>query len=595
VVGSIPTNHFGDNKNRPYLSKASPRRLEPCQAARQPHSQTKPASRTDLPIFGAPTRVAGFSSEPQSPANTHRHARKDLERLETVARKVNIMIQNFPIQQNEKGILSRYGRFIRILEAGANTVYGRGYSAQTFKLESKLPAELAQFFLAQRPELVQKHFLEVQTSAFQMALVVRGDDVLDAVTPNSRVLYWKGFNTLRLEALNIQEGIGLDDGSVLGKAHNAALLRQFFVEVSPAMQQYAIVSRAGLVRDLVCHGQRRLYWRGLEDVNVASQVLAAPVAKNVAEAVLAAAPNWLSEFTQLELGANRIAILRRGAVIAAAYPPNSNVLLLLDRASRIEMLDTSNLDVPLALAKSAKGTPLEALIEYALVPEYHQGALFLDGKLERPLGVGVHAFWKVGYSVRVAATDLRLQTLEVSGQEILTKDKVALRLNLAAGYRVLEPLLAFAQLSDFVAFLYKELQFALRGVIGTRTLDALLEDKTALDGEIAALVRPKLEGLGIQLESVGVKDIILPGEMKTILAKVVEAEKQAQANLIRRREETAATRNLLNTAKVMEDNPVALRLKELEALERITEKVQSLTVTNGLDGVLNDLVRIRKN
>jgi regulator of protease activity HflC (stomatin/prohibitin superfamily) len=83
--------------------------------------------------------------------------------------------------------------------------------------------------------------------------------------------------------------------------------------------------------------------------------------------------------------------------------------------------------------------------------------------------------------------------------------------------------------------------------------------------------------------------------MKTILAKVVEAEKQAQANLIRRREETAATRNLLNTAKVMEDNPVALRLKELEALERITEKVQTLTVTNGLDGVLNDLVRLRKN
>jgi regulator of protease activity HflC (stomatin/prohibitin superfamily) len=505
------------------------------------------------------------------------------------------MIQNFPIQQNEKGILTRYGRFVRILEPGANTVYGSGYSTQTFKLESKLPAQLAEFLLAQRPELVHKHFFAAQTKPLEVALVVRGDDVLDVVTPNSHALYWKGFRALYLEYLSIQEGTELADGHVLGKAHNAASLRQFFVEVAPAMQQYAIVSRAGLVRDLVRHGQRRVYWRGLEDVNVANQVVAAPVAKNIAEAVLAAAPAWLGEFTQLELGANRVAVLRRGASIVAAYPPNSNVLLLLDRASRLEILETEVLDVPTALAKSAKGTPLEALIEYALVPEYHQGALFVDGKLERPLAVGVHAFWKVGYSFRVVATDLRLQNLEVGGQEILTKDKVALRLNLTAGYRVLEPLVAFAQLTDFVAFLYKELQFALRGVIGTRSLDVLLEDKTALDGEIAALVRPKLEGLGIQLESVGVKDIILPGEMKTILAKVVEAEKQAQANLIRRREETAATRNLLNTAKVMEDNPVALRLKELEALERITEKVQTLTVTNGLDGVLNDLVRIRKN
>ena len=88
------------------------------------------------------------------------------------------------------------------------------------------------------------------------------------------------------------------------------------------------------------------------------------------------------------------------------------------------------------------------------------------------------------------------------------------------------------------------------------------------------------------------KDIILPGEMKLILAKVVEAEKVAQANVIRRREETAATRSLLNTAKVMEDNPVALRLKELETLEKVTEKIDKISVFGGLDSVLKDLIKI---
>jgi hypothetical protein len=78
--------------------------------------------------------------------------------------------------------------------------------------------------------------------------------------------------------------------------------------------------------------------------------------------------------------------------------------------------------------------------------------------------------------------------------------------------------------------------------------------------------------------------------MKTILNQVVEAEKVAQANLIRRREETAATRSLLNTARLMEENPTLMRLKELETLEKVTEKIGTLTVYNGLDGVLKNLV-----
>ena len=504
------------------------------------------------------------------------------------------MIQNFPIKDTEKGILTRFGRFVRILEAGANTVYGTGYAAERFALETRFEHPLSDFLLERRADLLGKHFVAVQTGLLEVALVIRGDQILDVVAPNSKALFWKGFSPLRLEVLAVQDSVPLAPAMILAQVRNKAVLQKYFSEVAPPALQYAIVARGGVVRDIVLSGQRHLYWRGLEDVTVALQTVATAVPKQLGEAVLAANPPWLEQFVRLELTETQVAVVRRGAAMIAAFAPSTNTLLMLDAATRVETLDASDLNVPTTLAKNAKGTPLEALIEYALVPEYHQGALFLDGKLERALEVGIHAFWKIGQAVRVAATDLRLQTLEVSGQEILTKDKVALRVNLAAGYRVLEPLVAFAAVSDFTAFIYKELQFALRGVIGTRTLDLLLEDKTALDAEIAALVRPKLEGLGMQLESVGVKDIILPGEMKAILAKVIEAEKQAQANLIRRREETAATRNLLNTAKVMEDNPVALRLKELESLERLAEKIQSLTVTNGLEGVLNDLVRIRK-
>lgn len=80
--------------------------------------------------------------------------------------------------------------------------------------------------------------------------------------------------------------------------------------------------------------------------------------------------------------------------------------------------------------------------------------------------------------------------------------------------------------------------------------------------------------------------MILPGEMRAILGQVVEAERRAQANLITRREETAATRSLLNTARLLDEHPTLLRLKELEHAERIAEKIGSLTVVGGLDALV---------
>ena len=102
----------------------------------------------------------------------------------------------------------------------------------------------------------------------------------------------------------------------------------------------------------------------------------------------------------------------------------------------------------------------------------------------------------------------------------------------------------------------------------------------------------RLSEVGITLISVGVKDIILPGEMKAILNQVVEAQKAAEANVIKRREETSATRSLHNTAKVMENNPTLMRLKELEALEKVADRIDSLSVYGGLEGLMNGVVKI---
>jgi regulator of protease activity HflC (stomatin/prohibitin superfamily) len=247
----------------------------------------------------------------------------------------------------------------------------------------------------------------------------------------------------------------------------------------------------------------------------------------------------------------------------------------------------------LAHLRGVERARLAAALEVTLVNDGHVGLLLVDGVLLRRLAPGAHAFWKFNRTIQVRHVDMRLQTLEVSGQEILSKDKVSLRLNLTASYRVTDPERAFTALTDPTAFLYKELQFGLRESVGTKTLDEILAAKEELGQAIDRQVQERVAAYGLHVESIGVKDIILPGEMKTLLNQVVEAEKQAQANLIRRREETAATRSLHNTAKMLERSPTLLRLKELEALEKVTEKIDKLTVFGGLDGVLHQLVKLR--
>jgi regulator of protease activity HflC (stomatin/prohibitin superfamily) len=223
-------------------------------------------------------------------------------------------------------------------------------------------------------------------------------------------------------------------------------------------------------------------------------------------------------------------------------------------------------------------------------------ARFLSRKSEfkEQLPSGIHAWWSFGRFWQTETIDFRLQNIEVSGQEILSKDKVQLRLNLTAGFRIQDPLKAKQSLANISYFLYKELQFALRAAVGEKNLDGLLEDKGTIDRSIAEYIRNKTEEYGIEVDSIGVKDIILPGEIKAILSKVVEAEKTAQANVIKLREETSATRSMLNTARVMEDNPIALRLKELEVLERIAEKIDRIQVNGSLDSILTELIQINR-
>ena len=238
------------------------------------------------------------------------------------------------------------------------------------------------------------------------------------------------------------------------------------------------------------------------------------------------------------------------------------------------------------------------LIVHGVVEAHEAGLLFVDGKLAERLAAGRHAFWAIGRTVRIGKVDLRPTPLEVTAQEILTKDRVGIRVTLTAFTRVVDPEKAALAAGDVAGTIYRLVQFAIREAVATRTLDEILSARDTIDREVRAFVTQRAADLGVEIGEIGVKDVILPGDVRELLNKVVEAERTAKANLIRRQEETAATRSLLNTARLMEDNPLLLRLKELEALEKLVEKVGRIDLhtgsgAGGLDALLQSLYRLR--
>ncbi|MBR0690684.1 slipin family protein [Bradyrhizobium manausense] len=313
----------------------------------------------------------------------------------------------------------------------------------------------------------------------------------------------------------------------------------------------------------------------------------------------AARPDLAAElFEAVETGADEIAIVSLdGRPVHLMTPWQVRVYWKVATRIDVERIDVSRdprVDARhLTMIERNRST----VTSETVVENHEAGLLYVEGRLVERLAPGRHAFWTVGRKIEVKRLDLRPQAVEITAQEMLTKDRIALRVTLTAFRRIVDPERTVATVPDVDAWLYRLVQFAIREAVAGRTLDEVLSAKAALDAELRDYVRARVAESGVEVTELGVKDVILPGEIRELVNKVVEAERVAKANLIRRQEETAATRSLLNTARLMEENPLLLRLKELESLERLVEKVGRIdlhaTSGEGLDALLTRLVRLK--
>lgn len=349
----------------------------------------------------------------------------------------------------------------------------------------------------------------------------------------------------------------------------------------------ALVFDNGMLVDVLTQGKfwiKRVY--SVETVSMQDIIFQHPQIN-----ILIQNPKLVELLEIVEVGSTQLALQFQSKLLTQVFSKGLYAFWKGVIPLRFEFIDTN-------LVEISNSIPTELLEEPMLAPFVRKielmpneiCLLFINNEFRYEIKTTSY-FWKNATPIHVLRADNRLQILEVNGQEFLTKDKVNLRVNYSLSYQIKNVEIALIECKDFEKQLYTIVQFALRELVSANTLDELLNNKHRLGEDLLIEISEDAKKIGIETISGGLKDIILPGDMKDILNQVLIAEKKAQANSIMRREETASTRSLLNTAKLMEENNMLWKLKEMEFMEKIAEKIGEISIS-GKGNVVNELREI---
>ena len=471
------------------------------------------------------------------------------------------------LRLNERAILIRDGQPVRALGPGRYTLWRR-HDLQRFdtdELTFTAPAAVAAAMPAD-------WFETVRLAAGQYGVIFRDDRAVAFLRPGVHRM-WRVDGNIAFRAYDERDPL-----PELTDALRKAIPAGELLEVTLDLAQRAVLLRDGAPERVLEPGHHAFWGRHNKLVtwNIDDLVLAAP------PDVLAALPAaW---YTTVQLGATQRAVVSRDGKPVKFLRPGVHRIWAIHPAVAVEVHDVGA--APPELTDELRAViPAGELVE-AQVRQFERGLKYAQGKFEGLLEPGRYAYCNhPGARIAVQVLDTRVQQLKIEGQELMTKDKVTLRLTLTAEYAPTDAATTVHAVADVKESLYLAVQLAAREFVSGVTLDELLEGRDTLTRYLEAQVLPRAEQFGVRVHRVGVKDVILPGEMKLLLNKVIEAEKAAAANVILRREDAAATRNMANTAKVIAENPVLMRLKELETMKDIAEKIDEIKLVMGTDGL----------
>jgi regulator of protease activity HflC (stomatin/prohibitin superfamily) len=340
-----------------------------------------------------------------------------------------------------------------------------------------------------------------------------------------------------------------------------------------------LLFKNGTYRKLLLPGKHHIY-RLFGETYTRTEVSKPLQVTNVDIVVLLKDKAFAESVTRIDVPDGFIAIHMEDSRITGTLQPGTYCFWNCYRTHSFISIDISKPEVTELTREQLMAVPRN-MYGKVEVPEGETGLLFFDGKLERKLESGSYYFWNSMTKITCQNVDMRSQQLDITGQEILTADKVSLRLNFVCTYKITDAVKIVSEIKDYKTQIYTLTQLALREYVGRFRFDELLEQKDSIAAFVLEQLRAKQDALFVEFSDAGLKDVILPGEIREIMNTVLIAEKSAQANVIARREEVASTRSLLNTAKLMEENATLYKLKEMEYLEKICDKVGNISVGGG--------------
>ncbi len=218
---------------------------------------------------------------------------------------------------------------------------------------------------------------------------------------------------------------------------------------------------------------------------------------------------------------------------------------------------------------------LIALFSMRQINQYERGVRFSRGKFSGIVNPGWHVIWPIFQSM--SKVDIRTKVDDVPQQEAITKDNVSVKINAVIYYKVFDASLAVLEVENFRYATAQLAQTTMRNVVGSVSLDELLSERDEISTKIKELIDQETDPWGIKVENVELKDISLTEEMKRVIARAAEAEREKQAVITKSVGETEAANNLAAAAKTLAEAPGALHLRTLETINDVSSD-QSNTI-----------------
>jgi regulator of protease activity HflC (stomatin/prohibitin superfamily) len=222
-----------------------------------------------------------------------------------------------------------------------------------------------------------------------------------------------------------------------------------------------------------------------------------------------------------------------------------------------------------------------------VVQQYERGVVFILGRLTGAKGPGL--FWIWPWVTKMRRVDLRIITLEVPPQEVITRDNVTIKVNAVVYFYVVDPSQAVVQVLDYLHATAQFAQTTLRNVLGQSELDEILAERELINRKLQSIIDEQTEKWGVKVTVVEIKDVELPGTMQRAMAKQAEAEREKRAKIIHAQGEAQAASTLAQAAQVIANQPATLQLRYLQTLTDIASEKNSTIVLTDIAGFLTHL------